>query len=159
MIVKQNVSKVCTVVRKTREPKIQKQYEYKIIENIRKKENEAIKDKIIGDIKTLFEPEEEYCKRVRVSNFSNNNYIEYKSNGDKNKTLSIKEYLEEIKLYLKDIINNPKKSDSWKIKLAIAINFIYSKDIDKDPVMYSKSHNRNQEIEIMAYDRSDEVIE
>ena len=73
MIVKQNVSKKCTVVRKTRELKIQKQYEYKIIKNIRKKENEAINDKIIGDINTLFEPEEEYYKRVRVSYFSNNN--------------------------------------------------------------------------------------
>ena len=33
-------------------------------------------------------------------------YIEYKSNGDKDKTLSIKYYLDEIKLYLSDIIND-----------------------------------------------------
>ena len=36
---------------------------------------------------------ENYYKPVRVGNFWSNNYIEYKSNGDKNKTLSVKEYL------------------------------------------------------------------
>ena len=35
--------------------------------------------------------------------FLSNNYIEYENNGDRNKTISIKEYLDEIKLYLKDI--------------------------------------------------------
>ena len=28
-----------------------------------------------------------------VSNFGNNNYIEFEGNGDKNKTLSVEEYL------------------------------------------------------------------
>ena len=31
--------------------------------------------------------------------------MEYESNGGRNKTLSIKEYLDEIKQYLKEIIN------------------------------------------------------
>ena len=34
--------------------------------------------------------------------------MEFESNNDKNKTLSIKEYLNETKPYLKDIINNIK---------------------------------------------------
>ena len=73
------------------------------------KETKAIKDRILRDIKYLFEPEEEeekYYKSVRVSNFWSNNYIEYESNGDRNKTLSIKEYLDKVRPYLKDIINN-----------------------------------------------------
>ena len=74
------------------------------------KENKAIKDIILRDIRNLFGNEEEeiYCKPVRISNFWSNNYIEYESNGDKNKTLSVK-----IKIipYLKDIINNLKKYD------------------------------------------------
>ena len=37
--------------------------------------------------------------------------MEYENKGDRNKTLSIKEYLDKIKLYLKDILNNLKKSD------------------------------------------------
>ena len=47
----------------------------------------------------------------------------YKNNGYKYKTISIKEYLDEIKPYLKDIINNLKKSDTWKIQSTKAINF------------------------------------
>ena len=49
-----------------------------------------------------------------MGNFYSNNYIEHESNGDKNKTLSIKEYLDEIKPYLRDMIKNLKKSDTWK---------------------------------------------
>ena len=53
--------------------------------------------------------------------------LKYEGNGNRNKTLSIKEYLDKIKSYLKSIINNPKKSDAWKIQLTIAINFIFLK--------------------------------
>ena len=53
-----------------------------------KKENEAIKDRVIGDTGNLFEHEEEnYYKPVRVGNFWSNNQVERNSNGDKNKTL------------------------------------------------------------------------
>ena len=48
-----------------------------------KKEYEAIKDKTIREIKTLFEQEDDYYKSIRVSNFWNNSYIEYETNGDK----------------------------------------------------------------------------
>ena len=74
-----------------------------------------------------------------------NNYIEYGSNNDKNKTLSVKKYLNKIRSYLKDTINDLKKSDTWKIQLMIAINFSYSKDDDEESAMHSKSDN----IEIM----------
>ena len=77
------------------------------------KENNAIKDRIIRDIRNLFEngEEENYYKSVSVNNFWNNNYIEYESNGDENKTLSIKRYFNKIRPYFKDIIDNLKKSD------------------------------------------------
>ena len=52
-------------------------------------------------------------------------------------------------------MNNLKTSDTWKIQLTIAINFISSKDNDEERVMYSKSHN----IEMMINDRAEEVIE
>ena len=51
-----------------------------------------------------------------------------KKNKGYRKTLSIEEYLNKIKPYLKGIINNLKKSDTWKIQLTIANNFISSKD-------------------------------
>ena len=88
------------------------QSEDNIIINIRnlfklKKENKATKDRTIRDIKTLFEQQEEdFYKPVRVRNFWNNNYIEHESNSDRNKSLSVKEYLNEIKPYLRDMIIN-----------------------------------------------------
>ena len=86
-----------------------------------RKETEAIKDRIIRDNKDLFKHNEgNYFKETRVSKFWSNNYIDHKSNGDKNTTLSVEEYLNKISPYLKDIINNLKKSDTWKIQLTIA---------------------------------------
>ena len=58
-------------------------------------------------------------KPVRVGNFCSNNYTEYESNVDRNKTLSLKEYLDKIKPHLKDI-NNLKKTDTQKIHITIA---------------------------------------
>ena len=55
-----------------------KQSEENVVKRIRnlfklKKENEAIKDRIIRDIRALFEPEEkDYYKPIRVGNFWNN---------------------------------------------------------------------------------------
>ena len=68
---------------------------------------------MIRDIKNLFDHEEEenFLKPVKVSNFWSNNYIEYESNGQL-KALSVEEYLNKIKLYLKDIINDLEKSDT-----------------------------------------------
>ena len=61
-------------------------------------------------------------------------------NGNKNKTLS-EEYLNKVSPYLKDIINNLKKSDTWKTQLTIVNNFISSIDNDEVGVMHSKSDN------------------
>ena len=47
---------------------------------------------------------EDYYKQIRLGDFWNNNYIEYENNGDRNKTLSIEEYLNKIRLYLRDEI-------------------------------------------------------
>ena len=83
--------------------------------------------KILEDIKNLSEhkkEEENYYKPVRKSNFWSNSYIEYESSDDKNKTLSVEEYLNKNRQYLKEIINNLKNSDTWKIQLTIANNFI-----------------------------------
>ena len=50
-----------------------------------------------------------------------------------------------VRQYLKDIINNLKKSGTWKIQLAIANNFISSIDNDEERVMHSKSDKRNHD--------------
>ena len=87
------------------------------------------KDKTIRDIWTLFETEEEKEERKKkhngriikdritrdtrtLWNLWNNNYIEYESNGDKNRNLSLEEYLHNIKPYLRNIIINLQDSDA-----------------------------------------------
>ena len=52
------------------------------------------------------------------------------------------------------MLNILKKSDTWKIPLTRANNFISSSDNDKERVMHRKSDN----IEIMINDEPDEVI-
>ena len=71
-----------------------------------------------------------------------------------NKILSIKESFTKIKPRLEQIIIDLKNSNTWKIKLTIAINFISTKDVDEERVMHSKSDN----MEIMINDKADEVI-
>ena len=45
-------------------------------------------------------------------------------------------------------------SDTWRIQLTIAINFISSKDVDEDRVIHSKSDN----IEFIPYNNVSEVV-
>ena len=70
------------------------------------------------------------------------------------KLYQLKNNLIKIRSYLKDIINNLRKSNTWKIQLAIANNFISSKDNDEEHVMHSKSDN----IEAMNNDEAEEVL-
>ena len=140
--------------------RLKKELNYTAIKDITnifrlEKETKAIKNRIIRDIKSLFEHEEEnYYKRVRVNNFWSNNYIEYESNGDKNNPISVEKDLNRFRPYLKDIINNLKKSETWKIPLIIANNFVFSIDNDEEHVMHSNTDN----IGIMIIDEADEFI-
>ena len=71
---------------------------------LKKKKHKVIIDRTLRDIRNVFKHEVEeksYYKPVRVSNFWSNNYIEYESNGDRNKTLSVEEYLIKIRPYVK----------------------------------------------------------
>ena len=112
-------------------------------EKRRSKMKKIIKDNLIRDMRIVFgqEKEEDYSGPKRVSNFWNNNYIKYESNGDKNRNLSLHVYLKKIESYLKNIIIDIRNSDTWKIYLTIATNFISSKDTKEEGVMHSSSDN------------------
>ena len=76
-------------------------------------------------------------KPKRVSNFWNNNYIIwYDVNDDKNRNLSLDDFLNKIEPFLRYIIFDLENSDTLKIQLTIAINFISSKDAEKEGVMH-----------------------
>ena len=52
--------------------------------------------------------DEDCYKSIETNDAFNSNSIDYESKGDENKTLSIKEYLDIIREYLRDIINDHK---------------------------------------------------
>ena len=97
---------------------------------------------------------EDFYKPIIVKSAFNNNYIQYKSGGDK--ILTIEEYLSMIKPYLVDMINDYKNKGEWKIQLTTAINFIsFKPNSDVTSIMRTKSNN----IEIMIGSDTDEVTE
>ena len=65
-----------------------------------------------------------------VKSSFNESYKYYKSRGDKDKKLSIEQYLDVIKPYLSDLINDHKaietSSNEWKIQINMHINFVSS---------------------------------
>ena len=64
----------------------------------------------IRDIENLFDADnnEDYYKPILVKSSFNESYKYYKSRGDKDKKLSIEQYLDVIKPYLSDLINDHK---------------------------------------------------
>ena len=93
---------------------------------------------------------------MRAEYFYSSNYIGYESNDDREKNLSVVEYLKKIKPHLKNIFDL-EKFDTWKsiMNLKIIMNFTSSKDTDEEWLTHSKSDN----IEVMTYDNLDKIIE
>ena len=67
-----------------------------------------------------------------------NNYLEYRSEG--NNSLSFEEYINLIKPYLNDLINDKKDKGEWKLQLSAEISFVSKKPgSDETRVMYTRS--------------------
>ena len=107
----------------------------------------------------MLNQEKDYYEPKKTVSVFSNNYIQYESMGDKGKNLSMKEYIDVIRPYLSEIINNHKTQGrwkihlgntitehktqgEWKINLTMTINFISSKeDSDETHTMHAKSDN------------------
>ena len=63
-----------------------------------------------------------HYKPILVKSGYDNNYIQYKSKGDK--ILTLKEYLALIEKYLRKLINYYKNKGEWKVQLTAEISFI-----------------------------------
>ena len=93
-----------------------------------------------------------YKPTIVKSGYSNN-YIEYRSEGDK--LLTIEEYLDLIEPYLRELINDHKSKGEWKIQLTAQINFISSRPgSDERCVMHTRSVNE----EFTKGSNTDEII-
>ena len=98
----------------------------KTIREIRKENRDE--DKILRDLDFTYDPEKDHYEPKKTV-----------SVGDKDKNLSIKEYIDIIRPYLSDIISIHKTQGEWKVHLTMAINFISSKeDSDETRTMHEK---------------------
>ena len=71
--------------------------------------------------------EEDYYKPTEVKRAFNGSYVLYESKGDKDARLSIDEYFNLIRPYLKDMIDNHKSKGGWKIQLSMRIILFLSR--------------------------------
>ena len=96
----------------------------------------------IRDIENLFVKvdEEDYYKPILVKSSFKKNYVVYESRGDKERYLSVEQYLDGIKPYLRDLINSHKNKE-WKIQLNMYINFLSFKDAGETRFIYIWSDN------------------
>ena len=92
-------------------------------------------------------------KPTIVKSGYNNNYIEYRSEGDK--LLTIEEYLALIEPYLRELINDHKSKGECKIQLTAQISLISSRPgSDETRVMHTRSVNE----EFTSGSDTDEII-
>ena len=98
--------------------------------------------------------EEDYYKPTVVKSAFDGNYVLYESRGDKDANLALYEYFDKIKPHLKDMIDDYKSKDEWKIQITVRIIFISFIDRNETQVMHTKSDN----VEIMnGIDTSDAI--
>ena len=130
------------------------------IENIRdlfnnkldKKINNNTNDDFIENIRDLFSILD--CEPLLIKTGFDNNYLEYMSNG--NNSLSFNEYLELVKPYLYDLINNYKAKGEWKLQLSAEISFVPQKPGSNEMcTMYTRSTPE----EFMIGSETEEVAE
>ena len=124
-----------------------------------------------GSVRTLFkEFDGDYYKPVRTDyGFAGrrNNYIEYRNKGDRYENLSPEEYLNMIRPYLRDLINDHKTPDEvndydndtergeWKIQLVIQNSCISTTNFEETRIIYSAS----EPVEIFMGSDTEDVID
>ena len=99
-------------------------YQYNITRDIGYLFNEITKEK-------QYEP-------LEIKSAFDSNYTEYESKGDNNGNLSLYEYLNIIRPYLRDMIDNHKANSGWKIQFVMKIKVISFLDANEFRKMHTK---------------------
>ena len=95
---------------------------------------------------------------VLAKSYFKNNYKYYESRGDKDKKLSVKQYLYIIMAYLSDLINDHRairnESNEWNIQLNMSVNFISTNDTGEIRIFFVWSDNE----EIISGNETNAII-
>ena len=113
----------------------------------------------IRDIEYVFDNiDDDYYKPILVKGSFNENYKYYESRGDKDKKLSIEQYLDRIKPYLSDLINENKalenNLDEWKVQINMSVNFVSFNDTGEIRTIFVLSDNE----EIRLGNETDDIV-
>ena len=115
-------------------------------------------DNVMYGLDCLFNEvnEEDYYEPKEIKIAFDGSYMLNESTGDKDVRLSIDEYFDIIRPYLKDMIDIHKSNGEWKTQLTMRIIFISFIDKNETHVMHTKSDN----VKIMnCTDTSDAIYE
>ena len=95
---------------------------------------------ITRDIGYLFNEitKENQYEPLEIKSAFDSNYTEYESKGDNNGNLSLYEYLNIIRPYLRDMIDNHKANSGWKIQFVMKIKVISFLDANEFRKMHTK---------------------
>ena len=143
--------------KKRRVEKIRPKKESKKILEIKKNVNSLLlnkKEKVKQIEKIISITKKNVYKPIKISGAFSDNFVEYKSGSEKDKSISIASYLNKIREHLRKLIDDKRKKGEGKIQLVLKINFISSKDFNETRDMCSKSDN----IEIMVGVDNNEII-
>ena len=102
--------------------------------------------------------DDDYYKPILVKGSFNENYKYYESRGDKDKKLSIEQYLDRIKPYLSDLINENKALENnlneWKVQINMSVNFVSFNDTGEIRTIFVLSDNE----EIRLGNETDDIV-
>ena len=140
----------------------------KLVETLNKKEEYKYLDRddldYYGkrDIENLFHNYNDnvnhYNNPILVEGSFKNNYKYYENRGDKDKKLSVKQYLYKIMPYFSDLITDHKtirnNSNEWKIQINVHVNFVSSKDTGEIRTIFVWSDNE----EISSGNETDYIV-
>ena len=104
----------------------------------------------------LFNEEDDYYKSREVKNAFDGSYVLYKSKGNKDDDirLALYEYFDIITPYLRDMMDDHKAKDEWKIQLSMRIILVSFTDANETRDIYTKSDN----VTIMSGIETEDVI-
>ena len=135
----------------SKKEKIEKTFKIKKILNILLLSK---KEKLVKIKELINKAKKDVYKPIKISGAFSDNFVEYKSDSKKDKSISIVRYLNNNRQHLRKMIEDKKKSGKLKIQLIMKINFISSKNFSDTRDIHSKSDN----VEIMMGVDTNEII-
>ena len=114
----------------------------------------------IRDIENVFDniDDNDYYKPILINSSFDENYKFYETKDNKDKKISIEQYLDMIKPYLSGLINESKAIEDnfneWEIQINMLVSFVSSNDTREIRIIFVLSDNE----EIWLSNETDDIV-